>query len=98
MDPADALKLGISWSSDAYIDTAVAFGWVHGSAAFQRVSDAVTFRLAKKGIKLFAYIDDYILISPKATADQQFAFLASLMSELGLPSNPEKQTPPLVEL
>ena len=94
VDPADALKLGIIWGSDAYIDAAVAFGWVHGSAASQRVSDAVTFILAKKGIKLFAYIDDYILVSPKATADHHFDTLASLLSELGLPSNPEKQTPP----
>ena len=36
VDPADAMKLGIKWQDDVYIDAAVAFGWVHGSAAFQR--------------------------------------------------------------
>ena len=94
VDPADALKLGKAWGSDAYIDAAVVFGWVHGSASFQRVSDAVTFILAKRGIKLFAHIDDYILVSPKATADHHFETLALLLSELVLPSNPDKQIPP----
>ena len=34
VDPADAMKLGIKWQNDAYIDAAVVFSWVHGSAAF----------------------------------------------------------------
>ena len=94
VDPADALKLGITWENDVYIDVAVAFGWVHGSTAFQRVSDAVTYIMAQDGIKLFAYIDDYIMISPKSSSDTEFQRLASLLVELGLPSNPDKQTPP----
>ena len=94
VDPANAFKLGIKWGSDTYIDAAVAFGWVHGSALFQRVSDAVTFILSKEGIRMFAYIDDYILVSPKVTAYHHFDTLASLLLELGLPSNPEKQPPP----
>ena len=94
VEPADAMKLGIKWENDAYIDAAVTFGWVHGSAAFQRVSDAVTFIAAKAGINMVAYIDDYIIISPKATAQRHFDTLASILSQLGLPSNPQKQTPP----
>ena len=88
------MKLGIQWQNDAYIDAAVAFGWVLRSAAFQRISDAVTFIAAKSGINMIAYIDDYILVSPKATALHQFDTLASILSQLGLPSNPPKQTPP----
>ena len=34
VDPADAVKLGMPWGNDIYIDAAVAFGWVHGSAPF----------------------------------------------------------------
>ena len=94
MDPTDTLKLGIKWGSDAFIDAAVALGWVHGSVSFQCVSDTVMFILSKKGIRMFAYVDDYSLISPKATADHHFDTLASLLLELGLPSNPEKQPPP----
>ena len=98
MDPADAVKLGIKWQDDVFIDVSVAFDWVHGSASFQRVSDAVTFLMAKSGAKMFAYIDDYILISPEADAQRQFRRLASLLTELGLPSNPDKQTSPCRKL
>ena len=94
MDPADAMKLGIKWQDDVYIDAVVAFGWVHGSAAFQRVGDAVTFIERKAGIKMVAYIDDYIIISPKLSAQRHFDTLASILAQLGLPSNQDKQTPP----
>ena len=60
--------------------------------AFQRVSDAVRFIIARHGIKIFLYIDDYILVSPRATADDYFRCLASTLFELGLTSNPDKQT------
>ena len=47
---------------------------------------------------MFAYIDDYILISPEGDAQRQFRRLASLLTELGLPSNPDKQTSPCRKL
>ena len=85
---------GIRWQNDIYINVAVAFGWVHGSAAFQHVSDAVTFIPSKAGVNMVAYIDDYVIISPRATAQRHFDTLASILSQLGLPSNQDKQTPP----
>ena len=88
------MKLGIKWKNDAFIDVLVTFGWVHSSAAFQRVSDAVTFIMARHGVRMFSYINDYILVSPRATADDHFRLLASTLFELGLPSNPDKQTSP----
>ena len=98
VDPADAVKLGMKWLNDVFIDVSVAFSWVHGSASFQRVRDAVTYVMSQSGAKMFAYIDDYILISPKRHADQHFQRLASLLAELGLPSNPDKQTSPCHKL
>ena len=92
VDPAYTLKLGIKWKNDAFIDVSVMYGWVQGSTAFQRISDAITFIMAKHGIRMFAYIDDYILVSPRTTADGHFRRLVSLLSEIGLPSNPDKQT------
>ena len=50
VDPADAIKLGIMWSNDVYIDVPVVFSWVHGSTAFQRVSNTVTFIMANAGL------------------------------------------------
>ena len=49
-------------------------------------SNAVTFIAAKAGINMVAYIDDYILISPKNTAQHHFDTLASILSQLALPS------------
>ena len=98
VDPPDAVKLGLKWHDDVFVDASVAFGWVYGSASFQRVNDAVTFLMAKSGAKMFAYIDDYILISPEKDAQRHFQCLASLLSELGLPSNPDKQTSPCRKL
>ena len=66
------LKLCMKWDNDTYIGKDLAFGWVNGSTAFQHVSDGDTFILSEAGIKMFAYVDDYILISPKATADRDF--------------------------
>ena len=42
---------------------------------------------------MFAYINDYILVSSKVAVDHHFDSLASLLLELDLPSNPEKQSP-----
>ena len=62
LDPADDVKLGIKWHDEVFIDISVVFGWVHCSASFQRISDAVTYIMGKAGAKMFAYIHDYILV------------------------------------
>ena len=93
VDPCDSLKLGIYWKGQYYADLAVAFGWTHGSGAFQLLSDAVAFIVAKAGIKLHCYIDDYIAVVPKAQAQEKFRFVGSLLHELGLPLNYDKLTP-----
>ena len=84
VDPANAMKLGIKWQEDVYIDAAVVFGWVHGSTAFQCISDAITFIASRAGVIMVAYIDDYVIISPNATAQCHFNTLASILSQLGL--------------
>ena len=91
VDPADTIKLAIQWQGDVFIDVSVVFGWVHGSASFQRVSDTVTYIMSKAGAKMFAYIDDYILVSPKPHSEQHVQRLASLLTELGLPSKSDKK-------
>ena len=34
VDPADALKFGIKWDNEYFLDSVIAFGWVHGRSAF----------------------------------------------------------------
>ena len=94
VDPVDALKLGIQWDGMYFLDQSVAFGWTHGSAAFQMVSDVVTFIMQKHGAKVFAYIDDYIGISEACDARRHFDDLHALLLRLGLPINQQKLSPP----
>ena len=88
VDPADALKLGIRWADAFFVDLSVAFGWKHGSGSFQILSNAIAHIMAKRGVKMHCYIDDYIVVTSKFEASDQF------LEELGLPMNGDKLTPP----
>ena len=94
IDPADTFKCGLKWQNKYYLDISAAFGWVHGSAVFQLTSDAICDAMRRKGRHVFAYIDDYILVSTKDMAHSHFAELYNLISDLGLPINPDKKPPP----
>ena len=94
VDPVDALIFGIYWQGKYFIDKVVAFGWVHGSSAFQMTSDAVTYIMKTKNHHMLAYIDDYILIGSKEATQAAFLDLSALLTELGLPMNSDKRTPP----
>ena len=98
VDPADALKLGISWGGAFYVDLVIAFGWTHGSGSFQILSDAIAYIMAKHGVKLHCYIDDYIVVASKSKAAGQFTLLCDLLKDLGLPLNQDKVTPPTKKL
>ena len=94
VDPVDALKFGITWQESHYVDGAVPFGWIHGSSAFQMTSDAIAHIMQTKSYKIFAYIDDYIMVGSKAHTERAFHELTALLTELGLPMNSDKRTPP----
>ena len=48
----------------------------------------------RESIKTDHYIDDYIVVTSKSKASEQFAMLCDLLDELGLPMNKDKLTPP----
>ena len=98
VDPADCIKLGIKWNDQYFIDKAIAFGWVHGTAAFQLCSDVIAFIIKTRGITLHCYIDDYIGVLLRDKAQNAFEQLCSLLENLGLPMNSEKLTPPTKRL
>ena len=95
VDPVDIVKLVIYWQGEYFLDLSVAFSWAHGSAMFQRLSDAIVYIMRRKGYDLVAYIDDYIGIVPAKDAQSQFDFLSSLLTRLGFPMNPDKRVRPL---
>ena len=75
------------------------FGWTHISRSFQILSDAIAHIMAKKGVKLHCYIDDYTVATLKLfKATEQFLLLCDLLQELGLFLNKDKLTPPTKRL
>ena len=70
------------------------FGWTHGSAAFQMVSNAIVYILQATGSHIFPYIDDYIGVASQAVAERQFQSLHDLLSSIYLPINEDKLHPP----
>ena len=94
VDPADAFKFGIQWKGQYYLDISVVFGWVHGSAAFQMLSDAITYIMAWQSFRIFAYIYDFVGVSPTHLSSEAFCALSDLIHRLGLPINEDKRSPP----
>ena len=54
--------------------------------------------MAKKGCKIFAYIDDFVGVCTRSKGKQHFKALYDLITDLGLPINPDKVDPPATEL
>ena len=94
LDLVNCIKLGIKWKDQYFIDKAITFGWVHGTAAFQLCSDIIAFIMKISGVTLHCHIDDYITIFPCESRQNTFLQLFTLLKELGLPMNCEKLTPP----
>ena len=93
VDPVDAFKFGIKWRNKYYLDVALAFGWVHGSALFQMMSNAILHIMKRHNCKIFAYIDDFIIVSQENDARHHYQALFDLFTELGLPMNQDKLSP-----
>ena len=98
VDPVDAFKFGIKWGNRFYLDVALAFGWVHGSALFQMTSDAILHIMRRHNCRIFAYIDNFIIVSKENDAMRHYQALFDLFLELGLPMNQDKLSPPNQDL
>ena len=60
--------------------------------------NAIAFIMAKQDVKLHCYIDDYVVVVPRARTEAAFQFLRTLLQDLGLPVNLDKLTPPTKRL
>ena len=98
IDPADAIHLGIKWNYQFFVDKNLAFGAVHGTAIFQRISDLVHFLMAKRGFIVHNYIDDIYAVAHKDSADEAFATLKDILHNIGLPLNDNKVFAPCTTL
>ena len=98
LDPADAIHVGIKWRNKFYIDKNLAFGAVHGTAIFERITDLVRFVLAKRGFIIHNYIDDIYACCHKERAHDAFNTLLAVIRAIGLPINPQKVFLPCTSL
>ena len=93
LDPNEYNLLGLKLNN-LYIDICLLFGFRHGSALCQRLSDAVRFIMAQKGFSVTNYIDDIIghLVMSKFKAS--FDALTALLLELGFDISKKKVVQP----
>ena len=94
VDPRDVNILGLTWNSKYYIDLAIPFGYIHGSACCQRVTDAIRYICAVNNIFVFNYCDDLIGVELPSKVMQAFNFTRNLVIELGFPINVNKLVTP----
>ena len=93
IDPRDYSLLGLKLQ-DYFIDTCLPFGFRHGSAIFQRLSDAVRHFMSQKGFQVTNYIDDVIGHATVSQAGPSFQILKALLKELGFALCNKKIVPP----
>ena len=86
VDPVDTFKFGIKWGNKFYL--------VHGSASFQMTSDAILYIMRRHNCRIFAYIDNFIIVSKENDPEHHYQALFDLFMELGLPMNQDKLSPP----
>ena len=83
VDPCDAIHLGMMWKDKYYIEKFLAFGPVHGTGIFQRITDFVRFNLVKEGIEIYNYIDDIYACCHRDQAEEAFQKLKKVIMNLG---------------
>ena len=82
LDPLEYDLLGLR--QDAwFLDTCLPFGFRHGSALFQRLSDDVHHMMRQRDFDVINYIDDILGIELPSRADASFDALSSLLVQLG---------------
>ena len=82
LDPRDYDLLGLR-QDKWFLDTCLPFGFRHGSALFQRLSDTVHHMMRQRGHDVINYIDDILGIELPSHVDASFDALSSLLERLG---------------
>ena len=94
LDPRDINRTGLQFQNQYYVDTAVPFGYRHGSVCMQRVTDSIRGIMHKNGYYITNYIDDLIGCDTPEVAVKAYEFLKSLIVQLGLVISENKLFPP----
>ena len=94
LDQKDYNLLGLHLSNQIYYDSCLPFGFKHGSAIFERISDAVRYIMNTLGFKVTNYRDDIIGHSVCSLASNSFQTLHKLLLDLGFDISHKKIVTP----
>ena len=92
--PGDIGFLGYSWRSRFYIDTALPFGLRSAAFICQRVTNAIAHLHRWHGYNLINYLDDFGGVEKPSKANEAFAQLGTLLSDLGVQEATQKAEAP----
>lgn len=93
--PLDWPLLAFQWKESFYCDITMPFGARSSSCHMQRISNAVSAMLRRRGVESRVYLDDLIIISPDyQTACRDVEIVQELLSALGLPEAVDKRQGP----
>lgn len=93
--PLDWPLLAFRWDEKYYCDVTMPFGARSSSCHMQRIANAISEMLSRKGITSRVYLDDIIIVSPdQESARQHFQVAQTLLHDLGLPESVDKRQPP----
>jgi len=98
LDPGDIFHTGLHFEDQTYVDTAIPFGYRHGSMACQRFTDAIRFIMHQHGYYIANYIDDLIGCDPPQMAQSGYQFLLKLLQSLGVTISSDKLFPPSLQV
>ena len=94
IDPKDYNLLGLHFSNEIFYDSCLPFGFKHGSAIFQRISDSIRYIMNSLGFTVTNYIDDIIGHSVISQASDSFHTLFKILTELGFDISQKKVVTP----
>ena len=77
-----------------YFDSCLPFGFKHGLAMTQLLSDAVCYIMSKNNYQVTNYIDDIIGFATITKATESFEFLHKLLLDRGFKISEKKLVPP----
>ena len=84
--------------NDLYIDSCLLFGFRHGSALFQCLSDVIRSIMAQKGFAVTNYIDDIIGHSVVSKSKASLNTLRALFVDLGFDISEKKVVQPATKV
>ena len=93
IDPDSYFLLGLKLDK-YYLVTCLLFGYRHGSAIFQQITDSIRYIMAEAGYCLTNYIDDLVGNATVSQAEPAFQKLQNLLQELGLTISHKKLVAP----